>query len=123
MLPGSTTSSFIAPGFGWMTETAGIASSCVVSFTAAAVWMRALMPQKTTAATTRTATASKSTTLSVRGRVGGGLGGTLTSICNYAPPMQHAEYRGNKKKRGESSENHPANDGASERSVLFAAFT
>ena len=29
-----------------MTETAGIASSRVVSFTAAAVWMRALMPEE-----------------------------------------------------------------------------
>ncbi len=51
ILPGSTTSFFIAPGFGWMTETAGMASSRVVSFTAAAVWMRALMPKKTMPAT------------------------------------------------------------------------
>src|ERR1700678_1664152 len=91
-LPGSTTSFFTAPGFGWMTETAGIASSWVVSFTAAAVWMRALMPQKTTPATISTASTSKTTTFSVRGRVGGGLGGTLTSIGNNSLLMQHAEH-------------------------------
>src|ERR1700733_9064390 len=136
MLPGSTTSSFMAPGFAWITETAGIASSRVVSFTAAAVWMRALMPQKTTPATISTASKSRTTIRSVRGRAGGGLGGSaglvvigvssmgsLSSIGCHSPPVQHTEHRWDKEEGGDGGANQPANNGTAERSVLLPTFT
>src|ERR1700691_3372513 len=84
--------------------------------------MRALMPQNTTPATISTASRSKTTTLSVRGRVGGGLGGTLTSIGNSSLLMQHAEHSGHEKQRGDSGADQSADHSAAERGVLFATF-
>src|ERR1700733_6448562 len=135
MLPGSSTSSFTAPGLGWITETEGIASSRVVSFTAAAVWMRALMPQKTKPATISTATIRSSTTRSVRPRAGDRLGGkicfsmevssmgSLFSMDGQPPPVQHAEHSGDEEQRGDGGANQSTDHGAFERGVLLAAFS
>src|SRR5271166_216756 len=118
-----------------MTETAGMASSRVVSFTAAAVWMRALMPKKTTPAAMSTATISSTATRSVREREGGRLGGnaglavigvssmgSLLSIGNQSPSMQHAEHGGDEKQRRDGGADQSTDHGAAERGVLFAAF-
>src|SRR5665213_4368177 len=126
-----------------MTETAGIASSRVVSFVGAAVWIRALMPQKTMPATISTASTRRTTTRSVRGRAGGGTGrlawgvstigsrssisslfsvSSLFSIDGHPLPMQHAEHSGHEEQSGDGGANQTADHCAAERSVLFAAF-
>src|ERR1700734_1688470 len=116
-----------------MTETAGMASSRVVSFTAAAVWMRALIPKKTTPATMTAATSSSNTTRAVRAFEGGRVGGrttigslssmdSLSSIGCEAPPVQETEHGGNEEERGNGGEDQSTDHGAPERRVLLAAF-
>src|SRR6202034_2227578 len=101
-----------------MTATEGMASSRVVSFTAAAVWMRALMPKKTTPATTTTKSSRRRTTRNARGREGGRAGGRITigslsiiesllSIGCHSLPVQHAEHCRYKEQGGDGGENQP----------------
>src|SRR5580698_2810766 len=138
MFPGSTTSFFIAPGFGWITATVGIASSRVVSFTAAAVWMRALMPQKTMPATISTASTSSTARRSALERAGGwptgetgllaglfdmGVSsmGSLSSIGNHPPSVQHAEHRGHEKQRRDGGADQSTDHRPAQRGILLAA--
>src|SRR5205814_7353271 len=110
ILPGSTTSSFMAPRLGWITETVGTERSRVSRLTLAAVLTRAPIPQVTTAPAISNRTMNGSTTRLPCG------------ICLPPPLVQETEHRGHEEESGHRGEHQTSNDGPSQRGVLLSAF-